>query len=338
MKTCACIFFLLTTQFAISQEKPVNYNSIDRYVMNIDASSPRELAQKLTLRYTTDLEKMRAIFSWIAQHISYEYLPGQRLGGNIKNPSGDALSQDADTSTTLTPLNERVAEDVLKKGKAFCYGYSRLFQCLCDYARIPCEVINGYARGDFNKIGNNFRTNHSWNAVRLDSNWYLVDVTWASGYFTYNNNEFIKHFDDQYFLTPPSQFALDHFPDDLKWSLLRQPPTIGEFQRSPYKSRCFVKYDITSYWPKEGVIKASVGDTIHLRIETGLSADRNIGGGSIEDMISADTLSTVYCKPLISDRSHIVNYSYVVESTNTQWLQLVYNDDMILRYKLEVSK
>jgi transglutaminase/protease-like cytokinesis protein 3 len=126
-------------------------------------------------------------------------------------------------------VNELVAEDVLKKRTAFCYGYSRFFKCLCDYADIPCEIINGYGRGDVHQVGKNFRTNHSRNAVKLDSNWYLIDVTWASGYFTYNNNQFIKHFDDQYFLTLPEQFALDHFPDDLKWSLLQQPPASENF-------------------------------------------------------------------------------------------------------------
>jgi transglutaminase/protease-like cytokinesis protein 3 len=250
----------------------------------------------------------------------------------------NAVSDDDDTSKTLRSLNELVADDVLKKGNAFCYGYSRLFKFLCDYANIPCEIINGYGRGDIHKIGNNFRTNHSWNAVNLDSSWYLVDVTWASGYFTYNSNEFINHFDDQYFLTPPEQFALDHFPDDLKWSLLQQPPTIGEFLHSPYKSRCFVKYNITSYSPKEGVIRASIGDTINFQIETSLPTERNIGGDSIDsDMDSASISTAVYCKPLRNDKSNIINYIYIVQAPDAQWLQLVYNDDMILRYKLDIQ-
>ncbi|MFI5187468.1 MAG: transglutaminase domain-containing protein [Chitinophagales bacterium] len=338
MKTFASLAFLFTAQFVVAQKHLVNYSLIDRDVMNIESSSPAELAQKLTASYKSDLEKTRAIFSWIAQHISYEYQSKKPNVKNTKHPVSDLTNYEADTSTTLTPLNELVAKDVLKKGTALCYGYSRLFKCLCDYAGVPCEIINGYARGDFNRVGNNFHTNHSWNAVQLDSTWYLVDVTWASGYFTYSSNEFIKHFDDQYFLTSPAQFALDHFPDDLKWSLLEQPPTIGEFQNSPYKSRYFIKYNIVSYWPKEGVIRASVGDTINLHIETNLSLDRNIGGGSIDDTLAFSSLANaVYCKPLNNDKSNNINYSYVVQSPDAQWLQLVYNDDMILRYKLDIS-
>jgi len=31
------------------------------------------------------------------------------------------------------------------------------------------------------------------------------------------------------------------------------------------------------------------------------------------------------------------NYKYIVQSSDAQWLQLVYNDDMILRYKLNIT-
>jgi hypothetical protein len=337
MKTCVFIIFLLFIQFAIAQKKAINYSSIDEYAMNINASSPEELAQKLTAPYKTDLEKTRAIFSWVAHNISYDYKSGSLRTKNSKSFVTGPVNYDVDTSSFLKPLNQLVAEDVMKKRIAFCYGYSRLFKCLCDYAAVPCEVINGYARGDFNKIGNNFRTNHSWNAVKLDSSWYLADVTWASGYFTYSSNEFIKHFDDQYFLTSSEQFALDHFPDDLEWSLLQQLPAIKEFQHSPYKGRCFTKYNITSYGPETGVIEAAVGDTIRLFVQTNLAPGRNIGGGSINDTSVWSPLpAAIYCKPATINKN-IIDYSYVVQSPDAQWLQLVYNDDMILRYKLVIK-
>ncbi|HMG68793.1 MAG TPA: transglutaminase domain-containing protein, partial [Chitinophagaceae bacterium] len=206
MKTGVIILFVLITQLASAQKKFANYSSIDWNVLNIEASTPAELAQKLTSPYKTDIEKVRAIFSWIAQHISYGHDQNTSTSRHSRNHNTNEEGESVDTTTALIPLNELVAEDVLKKRIAFCYGYSRLFQCLCDDAGIPCEVINGYARGDSKRIGTNFRTNHSWNAVRLDSSWYLVDVTWASGYFTYNSNEFVRHFDDQYFLTSPDQF------------------------------------------------------------------------------------------------------------------------------------
>lgn len=336
MKTSAIIIFLLVTHVAFAQRQPASYALIDWSVLNIEATSPGDLARKLAQPYKTDREKARAIFSWIAQHISY-YQPRVFRNGNSRPLVVNGASETDDTSTKLKPVELLVAEEVLKKRTAFCYGYSRLFKCLCDLAGIPCEVINGYARGDFNKIGKNFRTNHSWNAIRLDSSWYLVDVTWSSGHFTYNTDEFIQHFDDKYFLMPPEQFAQDHFPDDLEWSLLQQPPAIGEFRLSPYKSRYFVKYQVSSYSPEKGIIKASVGDTINLEVKTNLAADRRIGGGSLYDSsFWSPLLSAAVCRPTGVSSGNTINYSYVVQSPQTQWLQLVYNDDVILRYKLEV--
>jgi hypothetical protein len=111
---------------------------------------------------------------------------------------------------------------------------------------------------------------------------------------------------------------------------------IGEFLHNPYKARCFVKYNITSYWPKEGVIKASVGDTINFRVETNLAAERKIGREMIHEADSSSFTKAAYCLPLASDKSNMVNYSYIVRSPDTQWIQLIFNDDMILRYKLDV--
>jgi transglutaminase/protease-like cytokinesis protein 3 len=144
MKILACIVYVLLSNLAIAQKQLVNYNTIDWEVKDIDALSPAELAQKLTANYETDLEKTRAIFSWIAQHVSYNYAFNRPRSRNNKSTFAE-IGSEMDTSTSLTPLTQLVAEDVIKKRKAFCYGYARLFKCLCDYAGIPCEVINGYA-------------------------------------------------------------------------------------------------------------------------------------------------------------------------------------------------
>src|SRR4030095_834820 len=335
MKIYTCTAFILWFNVVFAQKQSVNYYSIDWDVVNIDAPSPAEVAQKLATKYKTDLERTRAIFSWIAQHISYNN-KFNRPGRKNKTSLVDA-DHTTDSSTSLPQLNPLVAEDVMKKRTAFCYGYARLFKFLCDHAGIRCELVTGYARGDLNGIGNSFRTNHTWNAVQIDSNWYLLDVTWASGYFTYGTSEYVKRFDDKYFLTPPEQFAQDHFPDDLEWSLLQQPPAIREFQHSPYKGRCFAKYNVISFFPSTGIIKAAIDDTINLQVSTDLVADRRIGGGSLEDSSILGRLpEAVFCKP-VANKDNVINYKYIVRSSDAQWLQLVYNDDMILRYKLDIT-
>src|SRR4029079_2030806 len=173
------IFFLLLFLWtaAFSQRKTASFSSIDWRAADIDASSPDTLAMQLTAPYSTDLEKVRAIFRWITEHIEYNTLRSQPYGIVYYD---DGIESAHDNDSILQPLDLRVAEIVLKRRVAFCEGYARLFETLCDYAGIRSEVISGYSRT--NMSSRQFRCNHKWNAVLIDSNWYLLDVTWASGY------------------------------------------------------------------------------------------------------------------------------------------------------------
>ena len=76
MKGLLCILLIMMMKASYGQ----NYSSIDWRVRSIDASTPDSLAKCLTAPYTKEVEKARAIFSWIAQHISYNtfIMGGQR--------------------------------------------------------------------------------------------------------------------------------------------------------------------------------------------------------------------------------------------------------------------
>jgi transglutaminase/protease-like cytokinesis protein 3 len=47
----------------------------------------------------------------------------------------------------------------------------------------------------------------------IDGAWQLADVTWGSGYVNFAN-QFVQRTNDAYFLTPPDEFAKDHFRED----------------------------------------------------------------------------------------------------------------------------
>jgi transglutaminase/protease-like cytokinesis protein 3 len=141
---------------------------------------------------------------------------------------------DANDTGALKPLNERVAEGVLRKRVAFCDGYARLFKTLCDYAGITSELITGYAKTSNRKRTDySFRSNHRWNAVMIDSTWKLLDATWASGYISSGSNDFVRRFDDKYFLSPPEEFIKDHYPEDTRWTLLPSPPSFKDYLNAP---------------------------------------------------------------------------------------------------------
>jgi hypothetical protein len=240
-----------------------------------------------------------------------------------------------DTASSWKSGIELTAERVLRRRVAVCDGYAKLFKTLCDYAGLKSEIILGYAKCHTER-NDKFRTNHTWNAVMIDSSWYLLDVTWASGYINHAD-QFIHHLDESYFLSPPRRFILDHYPEDLKWTLMENPPTLREFKFTPFRYKSFVKYSIRSFSPSSGTIEAAVGDTISLELKIADSQrDQLIAPDPFFDStVVAETPASVFLQP--SSTEDKIVYTYVV-GANVEWLHLMYNNDPVLRYKLNIRK
>lgn len=332
MKGLFTFIFLLIINLSFSQGEALNFSNIDRKVQKVQVSTPDSLAQKLTSSYVTDLEKLRSIFRWITENIAYR----------TKNVVGSRkMKYDVEEEDSLSrSLNERIAIEVLKKKEAVCDGYARLFKTLCDYAGLRSEIITGYARSNMDRMGSQFKSNHRWNAVFLDSSWHLLDATWASGYITFNTDQFIKAYDNYYFMTPPEQFIRDHYPEDSRWTLLTNPPTLKEFYRTPFKHSAFAKYSIASFAPAKGVIEASIGDTINVELTMAFNGRNAIAPDTLKDDVQ--TLPVAFSLDSLklasnSDEKRI-RYQYTINSPGIEWLNVMYNEDVILRYKLNIRK
>jgi len=336
MKLFLFFSLLLASGICFSQRKTASFSSIDWRVQNIDADSPDTLAMKLTGPYSTDLEKVRAIFRWITQHIEYNVMRYQPYRVIYED---DGVESAHDNDSVLKPLDERVAEIVLKRRVTVCEGYARLFKTLCDYAGIKSEIIDGYARTNMGR-GTQFRCNHKWNSVLIDSNWHLLDVTWASGSLSFSGQQFIQDYNDYYFLTQPKDFIRDHYPADIRWTLLDDPPTLAEFNHTPFKQGGFSPYKISSFSPKKGVINASVGDSITFELQT-TDAKKNL---CVLDNPSPDSATIAIADSTSrADRLSVISgdkirCTYVVYSEDPQWLQVVYNGKIVLRYKLNIKR
>lgn len=329
MKTCCLLIVLLFCKCSFAQNSFFNYSYIDLAVQSIDAPTTDSLAKKLALTAKTDLEKARAVYSWISSHIYYNIgVYSWRTTREVK------YSQIDDTASVWKSPDEMVADGVLKKRMTVCSGYSKLFKTLCEYLGLKCELIFGYVRVPGAK--ERFKTNHIWNAVMIDSAWHLVDVTWGSGYVNHKN-EFIQSPDDYYFLTPPQELIRDHFPEDAKWTMLQQVPVLYEFKNSPFKTKYFVKYGIASHTPYAGIIEASVGDTLTIEMKL-IDAGRTgkIASSNFSEELSEYSKAYAVIEP---DKKYgeTVVYKYVVPSPQKKWLQLAFNKDIILQYRLNVK-
>jgi hypothetical protein len=317
------IIFLFIPVCFYSQQRQDNFYDIDNKVESISSANTDSLAKQLAALGNTDREKVRAIFRWITQNIDYNVRP---IGRSKKTPV--LFYEEPDDSTApLPPLNERVARKVLYKGVALCEGYSRLFKTLCDHAGIKSEIIYGYARTNTSR---RFGVNHAWNAVSIDGTWYLLDVTWASGVVSFAN-EYIRQFNNFYFLTPPEEFIRDHYPEDPQWTLLSNPPVYREYSQSPFRYSGYLKAGISNHYPAKGVIDVAVGDSIYI----GIKSRREVRNYFVSASPVLDTTKVITLRPDTSGEKF--SFKYYVTPASGEWLYVFCNDELAMRYKLNIK-
>jgi hypothetical protein len=315
--------FLFLPFCSFAQTKENNFYRIDNSAISIPFSKTDTLAKQLAALGKTDREKVRAIFRWIAEHIDYKVRTYSR--NNSTSPL--FYEEPEDSNAALPPLNERVAAKVLFKKVAFCDGYARLFKTLCDHAGIQSEIIWGYAR---NNLSKKFAVNHTWNAVYIDNSWHLLDVTWASGFVNFAN-DYIKKFDESYFLTSPEQFIRDHYPEDLKWTLLNDPPIYREFSQSPFRYSGFLKAGVMNYFPARGMIEASIGDTIVVE----LNSKKQLTNFYVSSSPEFDT-TQLAVSPITGNEKSA--FRYIITPDAGEWLYVFCNEELALRYKLNLKR
>lgn len=208
---CLILIWLNSASFGQGIKPRDIYRQADERAMQVRTwmiYHPDILVDSLTSPFTDDFSKIRAIFTWIATNIEYDLKA--------------FLEQRTDHQDVF---------EILASGKALCSGFSSLFRYFCDKANIECEIIEGYAKAFGYKPGEKFSSpNHAWNAVYIEGNWYLLDVTWASGTPEYLSGRKRKPDLNTFFLPPPEELIKTHLPEDPSWQLLDRKVTLDEFE------------------------------------------------------------------------------------------------------------
>ncbi|MCG8410262.1 MAG: hypothetical protein MI739_03150 [Bacteroidales bacterium] len=249
---------LLMSKLLFSQD----YAKVDRIVQNYarSFSSPDKLAKQINKDFTLPTEKARAIYTWIALHIKYD-IEALRRPQKRTSFSYRTLEEKAQKEREIM---EGIAKQTLKKKKAVCQGYSSLYKLLCDLSSIECEIITGFAKINKRDIGRLPRgSNHAWNAVRINNEWKLIDVTWGAGYINENSSQFTPDFKEHYFFLSPEKFVLKHYPEDKAW--LFTTISANQFAKLPLFFSSYFDSNIEIVKPNNGIIKA--GKTINFKVK-----------------------------------------------------------------------
>lgn len=200
-------FFILTTQTIFAQKTTVNeFSATDKKALQLPDSLAKTtdlIANYITSNFSSDKDKARAIFIWVASNIQY----------------------DIDNMYALN-FYEKKEEKItkpLKTRKGICENYAVLFTDICIKSGLKSFVIEGYTKQN----GFAAYIPHAWSAALIDSAWFLFDPTWGSGYV--NGGKFFKKINDDYFKVHPIRLIKSHIPFDYLWQFLNYPITNQEF-------------------------------------------------------------------------------------------------------------
>ena len=188
---------------------PVNpYAAVDAKVSQIPDSSTRTvagLARYINASFSTEGDKARAAFVWVAKNIRYD-VDNQYAVIFFRNPSD-------------------VIAETLAKRIGVCMNYAEVYSAVANLAGVKTYPVPGYTKshGEVAQVG------HEWAATRIDGQWYLMDPTWAAGMVA--GDRFIPRLNNEYFRAAPASFGRSHLPFDPLWQLVTVPRTPQQFQQ-----------------------------------------------------------------------------------------------------------
>ncbi|KAK3377993.1 hypothetical protein B0H63DRAFT_478534 [Podospora didyma] len=183
-------------------QEPINYlvlnlGQVDknsRFVANLaPGTSAHVLATNYVCRpYRSDVQRLRAIFTWVAEKICWEE---------------DYEGEDQIDTRRVIQVKRGSAEE-----------YAVLVLEMCEAVGLPCEIVRGYLKAPGEIPDSNMvpRSNHWWNAVLVDNEWRMMDCCLASPsnprrglYSSFSSGTA----DPWWFLARPTEICWTHIPE-----------------------------------------------------------------------------------------------------------------------------
>ena len=176
-------------QFYLNTGLPADWNGriSPAFTTNETELKCYAIVDSITNSSMSQREKVTAIHKWICQNVKYDY-----------------------------SFSHYSLEGAVNEGLAVCQGYAETFREMCEIAGVECEIVTGTVDPSIQRtVSINGRTvfiyaggtgGHAWNQVKVDGQWYQVDVTWDDGFERYTDDGYIT----TYFLITPENMMYDH--------------------------------------------------------------------------------------------------------------------------------
>jgi hypothetical protein len=323
MKYISKTLYTLLLFFAVvSPSQAQDFTKVDNTVKQYPKFNDIDkLASQINADFKTDIDKARAIFTYIATTVKYDYA----AYGVNQRPVAYSYRTEQEKLEKQKQFKEELAVKTLKSRKAVCQGYSTLYDILAAKTGLESVIITGTSKSHPAHIGKGpGASDHAWNAVKINGKWKLLDATWAAGVVTGAKPEFSFKFNDGYFFAEPDVFFLNHFPDDTKWLLTNK--TANDFANLPlyYGNYLMGNYNFVS--PVNGSFTNKAGAVIPFKI-TNLKP-----GDKVHYVFSKDkTFKEVFPK----DGSTVAEFNVPLSASSTGTLTVYINLKSVAAYSIE---
>ena len=306
-----------------------------------------QLVLVLTGNLEGEIDKTRAIYSWITHNISYDY----KLFNKGQKSIAIKSKNKAEYELKKQKIYDDVVQKVLRKRKGICSGYSLLFKKMSDIAGINSLYVDGYVKTKMTQVGKLGVLDHAWNAVIIDGEIFFLDLTWASGFCESGKNgkltNFTKKKNDFYWFTDTEKFTIDHFPKNPEELLY------FDIAKEDYKNQPYIAADIIPYIevqnPKTGILKAALNDTLRFsfkylkdfeKLQINTNSKRNPRIYSInkqkEKVLNQKAiLRQEYISYQKIDDSF--EFHYVIENQNLSYIEILFDHEVMLKYLVKIE-
>lgn len=222
------------------------FHHIDQMFVVVSAASINALMQAVRSpaaadALTSPLRRIRAIFSWVAQHVKVD------RADTIVRPPNDVMTTKVGNPRSVAQLLHVLLVESGFSKCAVISGYSKL-----DLSSYSCGQALNLSENESASEAPQSQL-HWWNAVKIGRRWHMFDAVYASGYYSSDGqNIFIRRFNSGLFNPPLQLFSLTNFPVasheplgnkiHTLQQIYGQTPDLEEFERSLHVGRPFLCY------------------------------------------------------------------------------------------------
>lgn len=206
MKIHALLAALLFPFVLLAQKTANPFSSVDKKMSEASvahAETTRQVAEYINANFSTEPEKVRAVYFWVASNISYD-VPNM-FAMNFNESREDKIKR------------------TMRSRLGICENYAAIFNDICTQCGLTSDMVVGYTR----QPGYSDFLRHGWCAVKVEGQWQLFDPTWGAGGIM--DNKFVPKLNNEYFNVAPSALIKTHMPFDPMWQLSYHPITNKDF-------------------------------------------------------------------------------------------------------------